>query len=171
MWVPLAVLAVLALLGGAINLPFAHSTKLLEKWLEPVLEGNEHVLSFGGGALWVLAIVAVLVGLLGIAIAYAVYLRAKADPSRVEQPVLAHAWHLDEAVSWFMGGPGRKLFDLAALFDKTVIDGSVDGVGRAVRESGGLMRRLQNGFVRSYAVGVALGAVLLVGYFFVARAS
>ena len=36
-----------------------------------------------------------------------------------------------------------------------------------VRETSGLLRRLQNGLVRTYAAGIALGAGLLVAYFFV----
>jgi NADH-quinone oxidoreductase subunit L len=100
-----------------------------------------------------------------------VYLRGKADPRVVEQPVLARGWYFDETVSRFMGGPGRKLFDLGVLFDRVVIDGAVNGVGRLVRGSGGGLRRIQTGFVRSYAASVAIGAAILVGYFFLVRAS
>jgi NADH-quinone oxidoreductase subunit L len=63
------------------------------------------------------------------------------------------------------------LFDLAALFDRVVIDGAVNGVAQLVRGSGFVLRRVQSGFVRSYALGVALGAFVLMGYFFLARAS
>ena len=66
---------------------------------------------------------------------------------------------------------GRKLFDLAALFDRVVIDGAVNGVAHIIRSSGFVLRRVQTGFVRSYALGVALGAFVLMGYFFLARAS
>jgi NADH-quinone oxidoreductase subunit L len=85
--------------------------------------------------------------------------------------VLARGWFYDELVSRFMGGPGRKLFDLGAFFDRVVVDGAVNGVATVVRGSGTVLRRVQTGFVRSYALGVALGAFLLMGYFFLARAS
>jgi len=107
----------------------------------------------------------------GIFAAAAVYLKGRADRQVIEQPVLAHGWYYDEGVTAFMGGPGRRLFDLAALFDRTIIDGAVNGVARFVRGSGWVLRRVQSGFVRSYAVGVALGAFVLMGYFFLARAS
>jgi NADH-quinone oxidoreductase subunit L len=170
MTLPLVVLAVLSLLGGGLNLPFTSDLKFLEKWLEPVLS-HPHELSFGGGRLWVLAIIATGGAFLGIGASYLVYLKGKVDPRVVEQPVLAHGWFYDELVTRFMGGPGRKMFDLGALFDRVVIDGAVNGVATVVRTSGTVLRRVQTGFVRSYALGVALGAFLLMGYFFLARAS
>jgi NADH-quinone oxidoreductase subunit L len=170
MTVPLVVLAVASAVGGLLNLPFTHDLKFLEKWLEPVL-AHPHELSFGGGQLWVLAIIATAGAVLGIAVSYLVYLKGKVDPRVVEQPVLARGWFYDELVSRFMGGPGRKLFDLGAFFDRVVVDGAVNGVATVVRGSGTVLRRVQTGFVRSYALGVALGAFLLMGYFFLARAS
>ena len=64
-----------------------------------------------------------------------------------------------------MGGPGRKGFEFITWFDATIIDGTVNGVGRLVRAGGGRLRRLQTGFVRSYAAGVGVGAVLLLLWF------
>jgi NADH-quinone oxidoreductase subunit L len=171
MWVPLAVLAVASAVAGVLNLPFSDDTKFLEHWLEPVLGHNEHHLSFGGGTLFVLAVIATAGAVIGILVAAAVYLRGKANRSAIEQPVLAHGWYYDEGVTQFMGGPGRRLFDLAALFDRVVVDGAVNGVAQLIRGSGFVLRRVQSGFVRSYALGVALGAFVLMGYFFVARAS
>jgi NADH-quinone oxidoreductase subunit L len=171
MWVPLVVLAIASAVAGVLNLPFTDKTKHLERWLEPVLGHNEHHLSFGGWTLFVLAVIATAGALIGIAVARAMYLRGKGSRRAVEQPVLAHGWYYDEAVTRFMGGPGRRLFDLAALFDRVVIDGAVNGVGQLVRGSGLVLRRVQSGFVRSYALGVALGAFVLMGYFFLARAS
>ena len=69
-----------------LNLPFSDDTKVLEHWLEPVLHGNEHHLSFGGGTIFVLAVIATGTALLGILIAAAVYLRGKGDSRVVEQP-------------------------------------------------------------------------------------
>ncbi|MFQ5557310.1 MAG: hypothetical protein ACE5GB_07375, partial [Acidimicrobiales bacterium] len=56
-------------------------------------------------------------------------------------------------------------FDLVAWFDATVVDGAVNGVGRLVRDSGAGLRRLQSGLVRTYAAGVAAGAVGLLVWF------
>ena len=164
MWVPLVVLAGAAIVGGAINLPFSHDVKFLEKWLEPVL-AHPHEVSFSGGKLFVLAVFAVLAGLVGVALAAAVYLRGKGDPTKIELPILAEGWKYDSSVTAFMGGPGRQLFEGAAIADRVGIDGAVNGVAAGVRETSGTLRRLQNGLVRTYAVGIAIGAVLLMAYF------
>jgi NADH-quinone oxidoreductase subunit L len=164
MWVPLAVLAVAAFVGGALNLPFSDDLKFLDNWLEPVL-AHPHDLNYTGGKLFLLGAVAVLSGLVGIAIAAAVYLRGKGDPAKIELPILAEGWRYDSSVTAFMGGPGRQLFEGAAVADRVGVDGAVNGVATAVRETSGILRRLQNGLVRTYAVGIAIGAVLLMAYF------
>jgi NADH-quinone oxidoreductase subunit L len=61
-----------------------------------------------------------------------------------------------------MGGPGRRGFDGLAWFDRNVVDGAVNGVAALVRGGGGGLRRLQSGYVRNYALGVAVGAIALV---------
>jgi len=165
MTVPLVVLAVAAIGAGVMNLPFTKDLHFLGHWLEPSLFHNEAELASGGGTLWLLAVVAVIGGAVGIAAAVAIYLHGRVDPSRVEWPILARGWRYDEAVSDFMGGPGRKGFGLVAWFDATVIDGLVNGTGRLVRSVGTEMRSLQSGFVRSYAALVAVGAVGLIAWF------
>ncbi|MGD9749574.1 MAG: NADH-quinone oxidoreductase subunit L [Acidimicrobiia bacterium] len=163
MTLPLMVLAIGAMVAGALNLPFASSTHFLEKWLEPSLFGGETHLDLGGGALWVLAIVAVVLGLVGIAAAAAVYLRGQGDRSAIEQPILAKGWGVDGAYAAFFGGPGRRFADLAAAFDRIVVDGAVNGVATFVRESSVELRKTQSGFIRNYALGISIGAVALLG--------
>ena len=162
---PLVVLAALSMVGGLVQLPFSSTTKRLEHWLEPTLFHNEAHLSIGAGTLWILAVVAVLGGLVGIGVAVAAYATRRVDHRLFEQPVLANAWRLDRAVSRFMGGPGRAGFEAVARFDEVVVDGAVDGVATLVRKEAGLLRRFHNGLVRTYAVGIGVGAVGLVAWF------
>ena len=162
---PLVVLAALSMVGGLVQLPFSSTTKRLEHWLEPTLFHNEAHLSIGAGTLWILAVVAVLGGLVGIGVAVAAYAARRVDHRLVEHPVLANAWRLDRAVSRFMGGPGRAGFEAVARFDEVVVDGAVDGVATLVRKEAGLLRRFHNGLVRTYAVGIGVGAVGLVAWF------
>ena len=162
---PLVVLAALSMVGGLVQLPFSSTTKRLEHWLEPTLFHNEAHLSIGAGTLWILAVVAVLGGLVGIGVAMAAYAARRVDHRLFEQPVLANAWRLDRAVSRFMGGPGRAGFEAVARFDEVVVDGAVDGVATLVRKEAGLLRRFHNGLVRTYAVGIGVGAVGLVAWF------
>ena len=170
MTVPLVLLAGAAVVAGVINLPFSPDFHYLGHWLEPSLFHNEAHLNSGGGTLWILAIIAVAGGMVGIAAAVAIYVKGRIPASVVEWPILEQGWRYDESVSSFMGGPGRKLFDGLAWFDATIIDGTVNGVGRTVRTVSARMRSMQSGLVRSYAVFVVVGAVGLMAWFLV-RAS
>jgi len=165
MTLPLVVLAGLSVVGGLVQLPFSSTTKRLEHWLEPTLFHNEVHLSIGAGALWVLALVAVAGGAAGIAVAVAAYGRRSIDHTAFERPILAEAWRFDRTVSDLMGGPGRAGFEATAAFDRRVVDGAVEGVATLVRREAGLLRRFHNGLVRTYAVGIGLGAVGLVLWF------
>ncbi len=173
MTMPLVVLAVLSIGGGFLNLPFSWNNKWwhhLEHWLEPTL-AHGHDIAASGNTKFLLALVAIASGVIGIAVAYAVYIKGKGPkPEAIEQPILANGWFYDLGVSNFMGGPGRKLFEFVAWFDANIVDGAVNGVGALVRGVGGSARRTQTGLVRTYAVGVALGAIALIGWF-VLRAS
>ena len=163
MTTPLVVLAGLAVVGGGLNLPFTGRLKLLEHWLEPVLEGNERIVDVATGWKVGLAGLAVLAAAVGIAAAGRIYLQARMQP--IEPRILAEGWRYDSTISAFMGGPGRAAFQATADFDTTVIDGAVNGVAAAVSGGGRSLRLLQSGYVRSYALGVAVGVVGLLGYF------
>ena len=110
-----------------------------------------------------LAGVAVLAGLAGIALAYRVYYQHKREP--IEPEILADGWRFDSSIAALAGGPGRDAFEATASFDRTVIDGAVNGIATLVRGSGTGLRKVQNGFVRSYALAVAVGVVAMLAYF------
>ena len=170
MTVPLVVLAGAAVVAGVMNLPFSSDLHFLGTWLEPSLFGNEAHLGIGGSLQWLLALVAVAGGVVGMVGAAAIYLRHRLPTTLVEWPAAARAFYVDEAVTRFVGGPGRRAFELVAVFDAKVVDGAVDGVGRSVRAGGTALRRVQSGFVRSYALLTAAGAVALLVWF-ITRAS
>ncbi|MDP1819187.1 MAG: NADH-quinone oxidoreductase subunit L [Acidimicrobiales bacterium] len=163
MTLPLVVLAGLSIVGGGLNLPFTSDLHLLERWLEPVLEGNERVIDVATGTKVGLAVVAVIAGLLGIAAAVAVYLQKRVKP--VEPQILAEGWRFDSSITAFAGGPGRAGFEAVSAFDKQVVDGAVNGVAHLTRGSGRGLRLVQTGFVRSYALGLTVGVVALLAYF------
>jgi NADH-quinone oxidoreductase subunit L len=99
----------------------------------------------------------------GIAVAWTLYLRRRSRPAEPE--VLAHAWYYDETLARVVDGPGEAAFEGVAAFDRTVIDGGAVGVGKLVALVGRGLRHVQTGFVRSYALGVAAGVVVVLGYF------
>ena len=53
--------------------------------------------------------------------------------------------------------------------DAKIIDGAVNGAGRAVRASAGEARKVQSGNVRNYAAAVGVGVVLLLVWFVIVR--
>jgi NADH-quinone oxidoreductase subunit L len=162
MWVPLVVLAVLAVLGGGLNLPVHHDLHFLATWLHPVVHATEVEPDVATGTKIGLAVVATIAGLVGIGLAVAVYLQKRVRA--VEPDLLLHAYHYDDALAAFFGGPATVGAELTAMADKAGIDGAVNGVGQLVREGGSRLRVVQTGFVRNYALAIAGGAVLLLGW-------
>jgi NADH-quinone oxidoreductase subunit L len=162
MTVPLIILAIPAIGAGFINMPFADKLQAFEHWLEPVVHHSEAELSISGSTEVVLGTIAVVAGLIGIGVAYLVYLRKRLPV--VEPTVLAHGWYLDETLAKAVDGPGEAAFEGTAAFDRVVIDGAVNGTGVAVKELGGRLRTLQTGYVRNYALGISIGAVALLVY-------
>ncbi len=157
MTLPLVALSGLAVVAGGLNLPFTKDLHFLEKWLEPSLFANEHKLTSSGTEKIVMALIAVAIGGIGIAAAFAIYWRGKSRPEAVENPALALAVTYDKAIASFAGGPGTAGFNGAAWFDGQVVDGAVNGVPNAISFTATKSRSLQSGFVRSY------GLVLIIG--------
>ena len=61
--------------------------------------------------------------------------------------------------------PGHLLADvMAGPVDRGGIDGAVNGLAALVRFGGAELRKVQTGYVRNYALGLAGGTALLVAY-------
>ena len=162
---PLVILAVLSTVGGLIMLPFSDDVGRLARWLDPVVEFGEVDIegTWADDHLYLLMAIAVVVALAGIVAAYLVYQRHRVKA--IEPEVLANAWYYDQAVTDFMGGPGYEAFEGAAWFDRNVVDGAVNGTGRLVRATAGVLRRAQSGYVRAYAAMIGVGAAVLLAWF------
>jgi NADH-quinone oxidoreductase subunit L len=161
MAIPLIVLAGLATIGGLLNLPFGGF--VLEHFLHPVFGDRLREVGIGSGTKFALGAVAVLIGLLGIGIAYLIYLKHAAKP--VEPTVLRRAWYVDDLYDEAVATPGRHLAAFSAdVIDAKVIDGAVNGAGTLVRVGGSGLRKVQSGFVRNYALAVAIGAMGILAY-------
>jgi len=163
---PLVVLAVLSVVGGAMQLPFSKKLHFLEHWLAPVVEESEASISktWAYENKYVLLAVAVITAVTGIAAAFAVYGKKKAKA--VEPRVLEQAWFYDAGAAKLVGGPGRAAFNAVAWADSRIVDGAVNGTATLVRNVAGQVRKSQNGFTRVYAALMAVGAVALLAWFF-----
>ena len=165
MLIPLVVLALLSVVGGAMQLPFSKKLHFLEHWLEPVVEEAERSIkgTWAYDNKYLLLLVAIVVAFTGIALSITVYARRRLQS--LEPKILADAWRYDATIAQLVGGPGAAMFRGVARFDARVVDGAVNGVGVVARGLGGQVRRSQSGFVRAYAVIVSLGAVALLAWF------
>jgi NADH-quinone oxidoreductase subunit L len=164
MTIPLIVLAALSLLGGLLDLPWAHSgIGAPLSWLDPVLGLHQHL---PGGSVATRIILSVADGIIaigGIAVAWALW-RRKADQPALEPAFLRHAWYIDSSFDEFIAKPSVSVAQAASLFDKRVIDGAVMGIAGLTQRIGAGLRKVQTGFVRQYALGIVLGAVLLLAF-------
>jgi NADH-quinone oxidoreductase subunit L len=165
--VPLIILAGLAAAGGLLNFPTTH---WLEKWLEHSLYGVEpakFILS--------VALISLAVALGGLLVGWLIYGRKPLEDARQADPLarplnglflaLENKWWVDELYQALVVKPYLRLAQfLAQPVDQGVIDGLVNGVGNLMRATAQSWRRVQNGFVRSYALTILLGVVLVVTY-------
>ncbi len=167
MTIPLVVLAALSVVGGLVNTPIRFG---LEHFLEPAFEGIKLAHPPEGWLMFaILAGLSVLAGLAGIAIGYLVYSRPQEQWERFEGGfgklwgLWERAYDVDDVYGKTIVSPGRKVAEVAAFkVDLPIIDGAVNGVGKAVALVGESTRRIQTGFVRSYGVLFVSGLVVVV---------
>jgi NADH-quinone oxidoreductase subunit L len=87
-------------------------------------------------------------------------------PKTVVRRLLLNAWYVDWLYDRAIVRPLYALsVFLANAFDLGVIDGVVNGLGRAVAWWSASLRRLQTGYVVNYALTMLAGAVIFVAYF------
>ena len=161
MTLPLCLLAGAAIVGGGINLPLVKEWLVLEHFLEPIF-AHPHHFSSGTSTKVVLAVISVVIGVLGITIAALAWLFRRIPTEQLEPEFLENAMYVDSTYARVVSGPGTSSFQKAADFDKGVVDGAVNGVGAAVRKLGQLIQPAQSGYMRNYATGVAIGALMIL---------
>jgi NADH-quinone oxidoreductase subunit L len=168
MTLPLILLAVgSAVLGVVIGFPpeagFIHS------FLGPAFEAahlEEHHVEIA--TILALAAVSVGAGIIGIVIAYLMYVRGRPDPAAVTRaagPVyrlLVNKWYVDELYDHRIVDWMRALFGAMWAFDVHVIDGIANGIGRLAAIGGSGARRFQTGVVGNYALTIVVGLLVII---------
>ena len=164
--IPLIILAALSVVGGELNV---YPTYHLEKWLEHTLVGIQPSVVVP----WVMLISSIL-ALTGILIGWRLYALhieetvLQVDPLRKAIgplfPTLQRRW-FDDLYQAVIVGPFYAVSGwLSETIDHRVIDGFIDWIGKANLFLAKLLSKLQNGFVRTYALAVLFGAVIIIGY-------
>ena len=163
MTLPLIILAVLSIVTGYLGIP---------EFLGPMFETDAGGAAHEGGAAIGIMVVATGMGLLGIAGAYYAYVLNPALPDRFARQwqslyrASLNKWYVDEAYDRTIVRP--TFFAATELWkrvDVNVVDGAVNGMARAIAWGGWLLRLLQSGQAQHYALGMALGAVVLFTMF------
>jgi len=194
--IPLMILAGLAVLGGALNLPGVHSLTL---WLKHTIAGVEagEFNFFVAGLSTGLALLAIFISwvlygrkplaegqedplkkLLGPLFTvferkywvdefyWAVFVNRYVDIARFLADVIdGRFWHdffHEKVIAGTYNWLSRTVLDLRV--DQQFIDALANGLGELTKRISGGLRRLQNGFVRSYALAVLAGVVVILGY-------
>jgi NADH-quinone oxidoreductase subunit L len=164
MWVPLVVLAGFSTLAGLLNLPFTSGLGFLDRWLGPVLGPYAASIGISTSTKWALGAADALLAVVGVLVASRLWLRTWQRPE-LEPAFLASSWRLYDVYDWMVSKPAQALANFtSSVVEARVIDGAVNAVGTLTRWSGSQLRRLQTGYVRNYALGIAFGAVVLLGY-------
>jgi len=159
MGVPVAVLAVLSVIGGWLQ--FAPLWHPVETWLQSVAEPVVTPTDWQEG---ISSALAVLLGLLGIYVAWALYAVKRFAVPRFAfaQRVLEHKFYFDELYDAVFYRPTVWL--AKALFrgvEDPLIAESSTSLGQDTRDLGGIVARLQTGLLRTYVLAIASGAAVL----------
>jgi NADH-quinone oxidoreductase subunit L len=173
----MAPLAVLSLLGGIVLIPGV--THWLDRFLEPSFRDSRYFSHVpGSGPEWTGLIVGGLISIIGIGVAYALYMQRRGatlrirDRARGLHDFLAHKWYFDELYDAVFVRPAAAF----GTFGRTVVESRfvqgvvVGGAVGAVRTGSTIARAIENGYLRAYALLLVIG-VLALGLYFLVQSS
>ena len=164
MLIPVGILAVLALVGGFLQV-FDWWTGM-ETWLESVTPALYHP---SGLQEALSSIAGPVMGLLGVYLAWSIY-AAKKDTAPRPWAVLEHKFYFDELYDRIAYGPAVVLSRLfTRVVEGPLVIGSGNALGCGTRALGERLRPLQNGLVRSYALLIAASFAVMAIVFLAVR--
>jgi NADH-quinone oxidoreductase subunit L len=177
MTVPMVLLAILSVIGGFVGsfaliaIPGWHP---LATFLDPVFTNPTWTnvpVSIPTASLtveWITTGLSVGLALVGILGAWALYrhgFQYKENKNPLYQLVF-HKYYIDEFFILVLIRPLLWIGRMATrVFERDVLDGGGRGVAWLLRGLSGLLRRLQTGYMRNYALAILLGVVLIIVYY------
>jgi len=181
---PLVILAVLSVVGGWIGLPMIEGGHLLGRWLAPVFAGTTAAHSVAEGAAaaaahevsrgteWMLILVSVGAAVLGIVMAFRMYLQKPSIATALRErlagvhALLFNKYWIDELYDSIVVRPVVALSQWFWRFwDTKIVDGAVNGVAYVFEGASAVLRLVQTGFVGTYALFFTLGVAALILHF------
>ncbi|MEU9447195.1 NADH-quinone oxidoreductase subunit L [Streptomyces sp. NPDC048277] len=167
MTIPMIVLAVGSVFGGAF---FSIGDRFLH-WLEPITGHSEGNSPISAGVVTGATMVCLIIG---VGIAYLQYGRRPVPAVAPRGSLLTRAARRDLLQDDFnhvvLVRGGEHLTRSLVYVDHTLVDGVVNGTAAGFGGLSGRLRKLQNGYARSYAVSMFGGAALLVAATLLMRA-
>jgi len=162
MTVPLIPLAIGSAVAGGLM------ATSVPRWLAPVFgetaaHAAEPVLSHG-----VVTALSIVLTVLGAGLAWALFRNGTALVPQPAGPLVTAArnnLYTDAFNEIVLEVPGRWLTRVLVFFDSRIVDGAVNLLAAAVGGGSGRLRRVQTGFVRSYAMSILAGAFLVLAAF------
>jgi NADH-quinone oxidoreductase subunit L len=159
MTIPLVVLGILSVVGGFSLLYLGGG---IPGFLEPVVGQAEHDLPV---AAWLMTVITLLVVLAGVAVAWLLFGRRSIPDTAPAGNVITHAARADlygDLVNEkALMAPGLVLTEGIGRGDRHMVDGTAMGLAGMVGGMSSVFRRMQNGYVRTYALTMFAGAALV----------
>src|SRR4029077_18637370 len=161
----------LALFGGLVQIPGVDDA--ITKFLDPVFANSPlSAIHASTGAEWECLGIGGLISIIGIATAYYAYIVRPELPGKLIESLrpihtlFVNKWYFDELIDFLVVRPALAIGRFANnTFERFVVDGIVTGTADTVRGAGGIVRFVQSGFVRSYALLLIAGFAGLGLYF------
>jgi NADH-quinone oxidoreductase subunit L len=168
-------LAVLAIVGGVVQIPKV--TDALHTFLEPAFHDSQKfaTLEPSGTLTWIGLLIGVVIALAGIFTAFTLWVRRPEVPGRLLARFPAvhrfffNKWYFDEAIDFLVTRPwawgGRFARD---TFERLFVNGAlVGGASGIVRAASAGVRAVQSGYLRYYAALLLVGLTGLGAYFLI----
>jgi len=176
MTLPLIILAILAAIGGFMGAPmFTGGHHYLAEYLAPVFTYSQKILGpaftheLDHNTEYMLMGLSVAAGVLGIILAYVMYVARAQRPAEDEaqrsapESLVYHKYYVDELYDAIFVRPVMGLSrGLYTFVEQRIIDPVVNGFGRLVLGGGQLLRFVQTGAVETYLILMVIGIVLIL---------
>ena len=175
MKIAMGVLAVLAVVGGIVQIPTVN--EWLHHFLEPTFADSRlyEELEPSGALVLIGMLVGTALGLLGIFIAYTLYVKQPERPAAIRarfsglHRIFVNKWYFDEAIDLLIVRPVAWIGRFAnSTIERGLVNGAlVGGASGAVRAASAAVRGIQTGYLRYYAALLLVGLTGLGAYFLI----
>jgi NADH-quinone oxidoreductase subunit L len=174
MRIAMGMLAVLALVGGAVQIPGVDDA--VSRFLEPSFVDSRFVhVQVKTGPAWVGLVIGAAIAVVGIFIAYRIWVAQPGTSTRLRERFAApyvflwHKWYFDELIDFVVVRPSLWTGRLVeSALERSLISGVLTGgTSGAVRAGSAAVRRAQTGFLRYYAALMIVGLSGVALYFLI----